>query len=119
MIAAKTLKKSLESDYVIYVEGTSRVHDDHEFLTQDEVEEQTREELETYDYSAIDFKEEYLRKNGLIEYKNSPPLGPFERWHYFKRIFPSENLQKPGYDLYASTNIVLFVLVFFIFCYFG
>jgi hypothetical protein len=119
MIAAKTLKKSLESDYVIYVEGTSTIHADHEFLTRDELEDQIRAELETYDYSACDFKEEYHRKNGLIEYKQSPHLGAFERWDYFKRIFPSENLQKPGYDLYASTNVVLFILLFFVFSYFG
>lgn len=64
-----------------------------------------------------------LRKNtpdnGLIEYKQSPHLGVFERLAYFKRIFPTENLQKPGYDLYASTNVVLFVLLFFVFSYFG
>ena len=119
MIVAKTLKKSLESDNIIYVEGTSTIHDDPEFFTRDELETQTREELETYNYSACDFKEEYRRKNGLIEHKQSPALGPFERWVYFKRIFPGENLQKPGYDLYASTNVVLFILLFFIFSYFG
>lgn len=39
MIAAKTLKKSLESDYIIYVEGTSSIYNDHEFFTPDELEE--------------------------------------------------------------------------------
>lgn len=119
MIVAKTLKKSLESDNIIYVEGTSTIHNDPEFFTRDELETQTREELEAYNYSACDFKEEYHRKNGYIEHKISPEQGPFERWLYFQRIFPGENLQKPGYDLYASTNVVLFTLLFFIASYFG
>jgi len=34
------------------------------------------------------------------------------------RIFPSLKIQKPGYDLYGSTTLVLTIIVIFVFVFF-
>jgi len=45
-------------------------------------------------------------------------MGLFEKSKYFKQLFPSMKIQKPGYDLYGSSTISLFVLAIYVFiCY--
>lgn len=44
---------------------------------------------------------------------NNP--GFFEKHDYFDRIFPSLKVQKPGYDLYGSTTLVLGIIGAYIF----
>jgi hypothetical protein len=47
--------------------------------------------------------------------RNKPEMGLFERVRYFNRLFPDLKIQKPGYDLYGSTNIFLTIVIIFCF----
>lgn len=70
-------------------------------------------------HSAGDFSEEFDDKNDMIDLKDSPDLGFFDKNKYFEKLYPSLAIQKPGFDLYASTNIFLFLIVIYTFIYFG
>ena len=55
----------------------------------------------------------------LLDKKETPRLGLFERNKYFDKVFPSLKIQKPGYDLYASTTIFLGILLLYVFAFYG
>jgi hypothetical protein len=55
----------------------------------------------------------------LLDKKETPRLGLFERNKYFDNVFPSLKIQKPGYDLYASTTIFLGILLLYVFAFYG
>jgi hypothetical protein len=70
-------------------------------------------------HSAGDFSEEFEEKNDMIDLAASPDLGLFDTNKYFEKLYPPIKIQKPGFDLYASTNIFLFILVIYTFMFFG
>ena len=76
-------------------------------------------ELETKMYSAGDFQAEFAGKMELLDKKETPRLGLFERIKYFDKVFPALKIQKPGYDLYASTTIFLGILLLYVFAFYG
>ena len=45
-------------------------------------------------------------------------MGIFESMKYFNKLFPQLKIQKPGYDLYGSTNIFLTIVILFVFIFF-
>tara|TARA_B110000285_G_scaffold20848_1_gene20189 strand:- start:15 stop:404 length:390 start_codon:yes stop_codon:yes gene_type:complete len=47
--------------------------------------------------------------------RNKPEMGIFEKSRYFGKLFPQLKIQKPGYDLYGSTNIFLAIVILFVF----
>lgn len=57
-------------------------------------------------------------KSDVIILRNKPEMGIFESSRYFNRLFPALKIQKPGYDLYGSTNIFLTIVVIFVFAFF-
>ena len=50
----------------------------------------------------------------MIESRTRPALGVFEKNPYFDGIFPGLRIQKPGYDLYGSTTLMLVVLMVYV-----
>lgn len=42
----------------------------------------------------------------------------FENSNYIDGLFPSLKIQKPGYDLYGATTLVLFLILLFIFMFY-
>tara|TARA_B110000285_G_scaffold224371_1_gene281126 strand:+ start:116 stop:607 length:492 start_codon:yes stop_codon:yes gene_type:complete len=50
--------------------------------------------------------------------RNKPEMGIFEKSKYFNKLFPDLKIQKPGYDLYGSTNIFLTIVIIFVFACF-
>ena len=65
--------------------------------------------------SGCDHEDEYDERFDMIESRTRPALGLFEKNPYFDRIFPGLRIQKPGYDLYGSTTLMLFLLVVYVF----
>lgn len=47
-----------------------------------------------------------------------PKIGIFESSNYMDGLFPSLKIQKPGYDLYGTTTLVLFLILLFIFLFY-
>jgi hypothetical protein len=37
---------------------------------------------------------------------------------YFEKIFPSLKIQKPGYDLYGTTTVILSLIALYIFLFY-
>lgn len=70
-------------------------------------------------HSAGDFLDEFEEKNRKIDIAQAPDLGFFDTNKYFEKLYPPLKIQKPGYDLYASTNIFLFIIVVYTFIFFG
>jgi hypothetical protein len=58
-------------------------------------------------------------KQDIIEKKNTAKLDFFEKSDYFDRVFPSQKIQKPGYDLYGSTTTCLGIIAIFVFMKYG
>jgi hypothetical protein len=65
--------------------------------------------------SGGDNEVEIHQKSNLIKMRNKPEMGIFERVRYFNRLFPDLKIQKPGYDLYGSTNLFLTAVIIFCF----
>lgn len=66
-------------------------------------------------FSAFDFNEEYDRKQTKIARRSQDVATGFENWGYFKRIFPTQRIQKPGYELYGTQSFILVVLAIYSF----
>ena len=49
-----------------------------------------------------------------LYHKNKDKPGFFEVSEYMKSIFPSAQIQKPGYDYYGFTTLVLAILALFV-----
>ena len=109
----------MESDYIIFVEGDCRAHSSKEFISHKELEDNKYEELETMYYSAGEGEEDHRKKMDLIDFKSTPRLGIFEKNKYFDNIFPSLKIQKPGYDLYASTTFFLAFTLIYVFAFYN
>jgi hypothetical protein len=59
------------------------------------------------------------QKSDRIKHRNKPQMGLFGKIGYFNRLFPELKIQKPGYDLYGSSNIFLTIMVLFVFTFYG
>jgi len=55
----------------------------------------------------------------VIEERNAPQFGFFERSQYFGQLFPSFKIQKPGYDFYGRTTVFLAILALYVFFNYG
>lgn len=69
--------------------------------------------------SGGDNEVEINQKSDRIKLRNKPETGIFGKVRYFNRLFPDLKIQKPGYDLYGSTNIFLTIVVLFVFTFYG
>lgn len=90
-----------------------------DFVNKEENDKDHKERCQEHNYSAGDYQEEFdenfqMRDDGL-----APELGIFETNTYFEKLYPALKIQKPGYDLYASTNIFLFLLLVYTFFFNG
>jgi len=54
-----------------------------------------------------------------IDNRKRPKLGFFEKKEYFDKIFPSLKIQKPGYDLYGSSTILLSLMAIYVFMFYN
>lgn len=118
MISGNCLKKVIDNDMCIYMEG--QANKNKNFMTQAEknIDKHKAEKQETL--SAADNEIDFLLKNKLIENRNSiPNPGFFEASPYFNNIFPELLIQKPGYDLYGSTTIFMFIMCIYIFSFYS
>lgn len=117
MVSDNILKKGLESDNLVVVEGCRRTVQ-VDFLTEEEFCD-IKDQKENWEaISAGDLEDEIETKMEFLSHRGQPKLGMFEKSKYFNRMFPSMKIQKPGYDLYGSSTISLFVLLIYVFtCY--
>lgn len=68
--------------------------------------------------SAGDFEDDLENKIDNVKDKDKPKPGFFENIKYFDRLFPNLKIQKPGFDLYASTTFFLGILAVYVFMFF-
>lgn len=117
MVQNNILKKGLESDNLVVVEGCRREFQP-EFLNAEEFDD-IKDEPENWEaISAGDLEEEIDNKTLFLSHRGKPKNGFFENSKYFNQIFPSLKIQKPGYDLYGSSTIALSVLtIYVVTCY--
>jgi hypothetical protein len=54
----------------------------------------------------------------IVIQKTRPRITIFEQNEYFSRLFPGITFQKPGYDLYGTTTMFLFILAIYVFLFF-
>jgi len=104
----------LEADTLIYVEGIRPILQPN-FLTRHQFKLEEAKEENWDAFSAGDHKEDLEEKFDTIHDRIVNNPGFFEKHDYFDRIFPSLKVQKPGYDLYGSTNTVLGIIGVYIF----
>lgn len=69
--------------------------------------------------SSGDFEEDSAEKVEFIRNKSNPKLGYFEKREYFEKLFPGLRIQKPGYDLYGSSTLVLSILAIYVFIFYA
>ena len=118
MISENRLKKVIENDHVIYMEGSP--NKSKNFLTQHEKNMNRYKAEKDETLSAADVDTDYSLKSKLIANRDQiPNPGVFERWDYFKNIFPEQLIQKPGYDLYGGTTIFMFIMCIYIFSFYS
>lgn len=112
------IQKTLEADSLCYVEGARPKHQPS-FLSrhQFKVEYAKRENWENF--SSGDYHEAMIEQFETRDDRDLNNPGMFEKNTYFDRIFPGLKIQKPGYDLYGSSTVVLGIIGAFIFMYFG
>jgi len=117
MVTDNVLKKGLESDNLVVVEGCRRVYQP-DFLTKEEFDD-IKDLQENWEaISAGDLEDEIENKTEFLSHRGKPKLGFFEKSKYFNSIFPSLKIQKPGYDLYGSSTISLAILtIYVVTCY--
>jgi hypothetical protein len=111
MVKDNVLQKSLENDNLIVVEGC---HDSApDWFTKDQLELEVAQIEKAI--SNGDFEQDLDDKIEMIQKKNVPKLGFFEKRQYFESVFPSLKIQKPGYDLYGSSTVFLTILAVYVF----
>lgn len=81
LIKENSLKKSLENDNLIVLEGIYYQHAD--LINREDLREDVEEVREDDCISAGDFEDDYNDKNYTIEGKSVPKKGPFEKIEYF------------------------------------
>lgn len=69
--------------------------------------------------SAGDFERDLEERLDAVARRGIAKVGLFEKSQYFRRLFPSLKIQKPGYDLYGTTTTVLFLLALYTGLYYG
>mmetsp|Transcript_21579 Transcript_21579/g.33227 ORF Transcript_21579/g.33227 Transcript_21579/m.33227 type:complete len:988 (-) Transcript_21579:2058-5021(-) len=117
LVKENVLGKTLENDNLIYMEGMRRTQQP-DFMSREEFQQEF-EKPENWDtLSAGDFEEEFDRRFDEIDERQKPKLGMFEKSSYFEKIFPGLKIQKPGYDLYGSTTVVLALIAVYVFVFF-
>ena len=117
MVSENVVQKCLEDDCLLFVEGI-RNKNNPDFLEIDEIE-QNDSENEDGNISACDFNREFDQKNKEIEEREHPRVGKFEQSSYFRRLFPSLKIQKPGYDLYGWTTFFTGFAAYYVFMFYG
>lgn len=77
------------------------------------------EKKENWDViSAGDYQGEFDEMFEEIDRRQKPKLGFFEKKEYFEKIFPSLKIQKPGYDLYGTSTILLSLMALYVFMFY-
>jgi hypothetical protein len=117
LVSENVLQKQLETDNLIYVEGSREEHQPA-FISRAEFDKEV-EKQENWDViSAGDYQAEFDEMFDELDNRTKPKLGYFERKPYFDKIFPGLKIQKPGYDLYGSSTILLSLTALYVFmCY--
>ena len=69
--------------------------------------------------SCGDFSEDLEQKLEVMHHSAFNNQDIFERTDYFESIFPSLRIQKPGYDLYGSSTMVLTIVAVYIFIFYS
>lgn len=117
MIENKLFIKALETDSVYFEEGKKEVISsdfdqvDHKLIRKEMLTEQIKETV-----SDGWFEEDMDEKIEVkISEKDRKDPGIFERSDYLRSIFPSMQIQKPGYDYYGFTTMILGILAMFVF----
>lgn len=116
MIRENTIQKCLESDDLLFIEGTRR---QNVFMPEIELKQDKLDQIEGDNFSAGDFQEEFDEKFNNIEELKKPKLSIFENYSYFDRLFPAFKIQKPGVDYYGRTTFFLSVCAIFVFINYG
>jgi hypothetical protein len=117
LVEEKAIQKSLENDNLMFIEGFT-MGTPKDMLGAEELGDE-RAKPQNWGYvSAGDFDEELDLKAEKVERRTRPRQGFFEKSKYFQKVFPSAALQKPGYDLYGASTLVLglmlgYVLMFY------
>lgn len=107
------IQKTLERDSLIFMEGM-RDKDQPKFMSVREFKEEKANRDQWENFSSGDFKEDFVDKFESKDDRELNNPGIFERNHYFERIFPGLNIQKPGYDLYGTTTSILGLIALYI-----
>lgn len=117
LIFQNVLQKSLESDQLIYVEGARRDVQPN-FISAEEFQDELDKKENWDGISAGDHEREFEEQFEMLEERERPKLGIFERSEYFDKVFPSLKIQKPGYDLYGSSTILLSLTAVYVFFFY-
>lgn len=126
LAASSLLRKQLENDNIIFIEGHaggaifSDPLDQLRGLDAATLKIKGEAELarETDAISAFDYDAEYDQKKELLEKRKWEEPGLMERSRYFARLFPTLRIQKPGIDFYGSTTLILSILAVYTFAAF-
>jgi hypothetical protein len=117
-VADNVVQKTLEDDQLIFMEGQRPSHQPGFISKQDFDNELIKPE--NWDViSAGDYQEEFEEMFKEIDERKKPKPGMFEKRPYFDKIFPSLKIQKPGYDLYGSSTIILSLTAVYVFMFYN
>jgi hypothetical protein len=108
-IEKKLLNKTLEDDFLYFIEGYKK-ENDPKFVPESESKQDYLNSIAMETLSGGDNNVEIEQKSNILKLRNKSDFGIFEKG-YFNRIFPALKIQKPGYDIYGATNVFLTVLI--------
>lgn len=118
LVRDNVIQKSLESDNLIFMEGSSRAVN-ADFIDESEAQDDQKNQAMMETLSSGDFEGEFITKFEIVNERSRPKTGIFDSSTYFEKIFPSFKIQKPGEDLYLKTNLFLAVMAIFVFMKYG
>lgn len=116
LVKSLVLLKGLENDSIYFVEGQyDKPKNNLYCIDPIEFKEELMDKLVLETVSDGDHEDEMEDKiDSKLCYKRTEKPGIFERSKYMKSIFPSAQIQKPGYDYYGFTTLVLPILAIFV-----
>ena len=108
LVTDNVIKRTLDCDNLRFVEGKTNKHSEIALAISKDDSNKKRS------IHAIDYDDNHAVFKTLNDEDHHSPKGVFEKHNYFDRLFPSMSYQKPGYDLYGSTTLVLVIILVFV-----
>jgi len=91
LIKENEIQKSLECDDLLFMEGHLK-RKNQEFIDHEEMINDKKKDYEDDILSAGDFEGEFEEKMQIIEKRQAPTIGYFEKSQYFGKLFPSSKI---------------------------